>query len=73
MSFVGVSFNKNSDSGITSWIRTPCELLLTNAISLRIAALFLVAARVRCLDEIGAATATLSERKRTYKRRGSYF
>ena len=48
---------------MTSWIVTPCEVLLTNSISLCVFALFLGAAWVLWfLKEIGAAAAIPKER-----------
>ena len=48
---------------MTSWIVTPCEVLLTNSISLCVFALFLVAAGVLWfLKGIGAAAAIPKER-----------
>ena len=48
---------------MTSWIVTPCEVLLTNSISLCIFALFLVTAGVLwSLKGIGAAATIPKER-----------
>ena len=48
---------------MTSWIVTPCEVLLTNSISLWVFAVLLVEARVLCgLKGVGAASAIPKER-----------
>ena len=47
---------------MTSWIVTPCEVLLTNSISLWVFVLLLVEARVLCvLKGVGAAAAIPKE------------